>query len=126
MGIALAKYFIDDTSKQDLDIITVIFNDDVYLLENTLHIPCETPLVLIYSKENNPKIILTHDANDRVVFSLRGNMLHFIILKGDTNEGKRESTSYPWLSNLDGIRISRLTEEEYKETKVFNLMEFRD
>ena len=126
MGIALAKYYINDTSKKDLDIITVIFNDDVYLLENTLDIPCETPLRLSYFKENNPNITLTHDANDRVVFSLRGNMLHFIILKGDTNEGKKEFTSYPWLSNLDGIRISRLTEEEYKETKVFNLMEFRD
>ena len=104
--------------------INVVYEGVDYTLENSLDLPSN--LSLIYSKNNSSSIVLTYDAEDKVVFSLKGNMLHFIILIGEESRGKKAQTSYPWLSNLDGVIVSRLTENEYNEAKLYNLMEFRD
>lgn len=127
MGLSIAKLYNDKLGLPVVssDAIGVIYNDEVYSLENTLNLP-EPPLSLIYLKGKNPSIVLTYDAEDRVVFSLKGNRLHFIVLTSGQAHGKKESISYPWLSNLDGIRVSRMSEDEYKDFKYYNLMEFRD
>lgn len=132
MGLSLAKLYNETFHKEEpqrLDqdsTINVLYEGNDYTLENSLDLPCKVPLSLIYLKNNAPSIVLTYDSEDKVVFSLKGNMLHFIILIGEESKGKKANTSYPWLSNLDGIRVSRLSEEEYKEAKLYNLMEFRD
>jgi hypothetical protein len=132
MGLSLAKmyndkFYTEDRIRPEKDsTINVLYNGSEFTLETSLNLPCETPLSLIYLKNDTPSIILKYDSDDEVVFSLRGNRLHFIILKADKNRGKEAHTSYPWLSNLDGIRVSRITREEYKDAKLYNLMEFRD
>ena len=132
MGLSLAKlynevFFTEEPVRSEQDsTIKVLFQDTEYTLENSLDISSQPPLSLIYLKQNKPSIVLTYDDEDRVLFSLKGNMLHFILLKGDESKGKKAHISYPWLSNLNGIRVSRLTEDEYKEVKHYNLMEFRD
>ena len=132
MGLALAKLYNESVyketpvrSEQD-SMINVLYEGNEYTLENSLDLPCKLPLSLIYLKNNAPSIVLTYPAEDKVLFSLRGNRLHFIVLIGDESRGKKANTSYPWLSNLDGIRVSRLSEEEYKDSRKYNLMEFRD
>ena len=132
MWLSMAKLY-NETFHSEVPIrpdqdstINVLYEGNDYTLMNSLDLPCKVPLSLIYLKNNAPSIVLTYDAEDKVVFSLKGNMLHFIILIGEESRGKKAHTSYPWLSNLDGIRVSRLSEEEYKEAKLYNLMEFRD
>jgi hypothetical protein len=132
MGLALAKLYNEAVYKetpirpQQDSIINVIYEGNDYTLENSLELSSKLPLSLMYMKNNSPSIVLRYPAEDRVLFSLKSNRLHFIILIGDNSRGKEAHTSYPWLSNLDGIRVSRLSEEEYKEVKFYNLMEFRD
>ena len=132
MGLSLAKlyndsFYTEERIRPEKDSkIKVLYNGSEFTLEASLDLPCELPLSLIYLKNNTPSIVLKYDSEDKVLFSLRGNLLHFIILKSDESRGKEAHTSYPWLSNLDGIRVSRITEEEYKDAKLYNLMEFRD
>lgn len=128
MGLSLAKLYSNANSAdlEDNYRIKVFYNGSEYSLETFLDLPCETPLSLVYLKGNRPRIMLNYDSDDTVAFSLRSNILHFIVIKGSENKGKRTSTNYPWIPTIDGIRVSRITEEEYKDAKLYNLMEFRD
>lgn len=128
MGLSLAKLY-SNANSEDLEgnyRIKVFYNGSEYSLETLLDLPCETPLSLVYLKGNRPRIMLNYDSDDTIAFSLRSNILHFILIKGTENKGKRTSTNYPWIPTIDGIRVSRITEEEYKDAKLYNLMEFRD
>jgi hypothetical protein len=131
MGLILAKLYNENFDKDtikptDDSRINVLYNGTEYILENSLDLPSKPPLSLRYVKDNLPRIVLTYDAEDKVVFSVMGNSLHFIIIIGDESRGSEDSTSYPWLTKLNGIKVSRITEDEYKEKKLYNLMEFRD
>lgn len=73
----------------------------------------------IHATEND--IELSYPADDKVLFSMRDNIVHFIVinsLEPYNKEGliKTESVKYPWRSEYCGIQISRISEEEYKES----------
>ena len=126
MGLSLAKLYSSEENPDGNSKIKVFYDGSEYSLDTFLDLPCETPLSLVYLKGTRPRIMLNYDSDDTIAFSLRSNILHFILIKGTENKGKRTSTNYPWIPTIDGIRVSRITEDEYKDAKLYNLMEFRD
>ena len=115
MGLMFTKYYMQNSSrKEKKDYISVNYKGKIYELESTLDL--DSRVSLEYSRGEDPKIILTYDQNDKVLISLRDNKLNFFILvTDDSMQGNKEKLRYPWLSNLDNINISILTEQEYKE-----------
>jgi IMP cyclohydrolase len=129
MGLMMSKYYIDSHDPPPLRVvkgISVYYEGKVHILYSNVVL---SDGIEIHAIEDD--IELSYPADDKVMFSLRENLVHFIVI-GDhekkevaTKTGamiKTDSVKYPWRSEYDGIRVSRMTEEEYKDTMVSRSM----
>jgi len=124
MGLMVSKYYIDSHDPPPLRIvkgISVYFEGNVYILYSNQVL---SDGIEIHATDDD--IELSYPAENKVVFSMRDNIVHFIVIDAIDDIGrqgkspmiKTESVKYPWRSEYDGIRVSRMTEEEYKDTMV--------
>jgi len=125
MGLMMSKYYIDSHDPPPLRVvkgISVYYGGKVYILYSNLVL---SDGIEIHATDDD--IELSYPADDKVVFSLKENLVHFILISplGDDEKQnvprkapmiKTESVKYPWRSEYDGIRVSKMTEEEYKES----------
>ena len=122
----VSKYYIDSHDPPPLKIvkgISVYFEGKVYILYSNQVL---SDGIEIHATDDD--IEISYPADDKVVFSMRDNIVHFIIIGSLSDLGKKEtrnapmikteSVKYPWREEYDGIRVSRMTEEEYKDTMV--------
>jgi len=120
----VSKYYIDSHDPPPLKIvkgISVYFEGKVYILYSNQVL---SDGIEIHATDDD--IELSYPADNKVVFSMRDNIVHFIVIDAINDIGrqgkppmiKTESVKYPWRSEYDGIRVSRMTEEEYKDTLV--------
>jgi len=124
----VSKYYIDSHDPPPLRIvkgISVYFEGKVYILySNQVLSDCIEIHVI------DDDIELSYPVDNKVVFSMRDNIVHFIVIDAINDIGrqgkvpmiKTESVKYPWRPEYDGIRVSRMTEEEYKDTMVSRSM----
>jgi hypothetical protein len=128
MGLMVSKYYIDSHDPPPLRIvkgISVYFEGKVYILYSNQVL---SDGIEIHATDDD--IELSYPAENKVVFSMRDNIVHFIVIDAINDIGhqgkspmiKTESVKYPWRSEYDGIRVSRMTEEEYKDTMVSRSM----
>ena len=126
----VSKYYIDSHDPPPLRIvkgISVYFEGKVYILYSNQVL---ADGIEIHATDDD--IELSYRADDKVVFSMRDNIVHFIIIGSLGDLGKKEtrnapmikteSVKYPWREEYDGIRVSRMTEEEYKDIMVSRSM----
>uniref|UniRef100_A0A6C0ANB6 Uncharacterized protein n=1 Tax=viral metagenome TaxID=1070528 RepID=A0A6C0ANB6_9ZZZZ len=152
----MAKYYIDSHNPpaKVAKGITVFYGNKEHELYSNLVL--SDSIELQHVKNTNPYIELSYPIDDRVVFLLRDNLLHFIIISENNlpvaNDSaeisvhlpgkvqsrnfrlvtqmpganktesliKTESVKYPWHSSFNGIRVSIMTEDEYKENWLIN------
>ena len=120
----MSKYYIDSHDPPPLRVvkgISIYYEGKVHTLYSNLML---SDGIEIHATEDN--IELSYPADNKVMFSLRENLVHFIVISSLSDLGqkspkkgsmiKTESVKYPWRSEYDGIRVSKMTEEEYKET----------
>jgi hypothetical protein len=128
MGLMVSKYYIDSHDPPPLRVvkgISVYFEGKVYILYSNQVL---SDGIEIHATDDD--IELSYPADNKVVFSMRDNIVHFIVIDAINDIGcqgkspmiKTESVKYPWRSEYDGIRVSRMTEEEYKDTMVSRSM----
>ena len=124
----VSKYYIDAHDPPPLKVvkgISVYFEGKVYILYSNQVL---TDGIEIHASDDD--IELSYPADDKVVFSMRDNIVHFIVIDAINDIGrqgkspmiKTESVKYPWRQEYDGIRVSRMSEEEYKDTMVSRSM----
>lgn len=118
MGLMVSKMYIDsyDPPVKIVKGISVYYGAKEHILYSNLVL---SEGIEIHATEND--IDLSYPADDKVLFSLKDNIVHFIVinsLEPYNKEGliKTESVKYPWRSEYCGIQISRISEEEYKES----------
>jgi hypothetical protein len=120
----MSKYYIDSHDPPPLRVkqgISVYYEGKVHSLYSNLML---SDGIEINATEDD--IELSYPADDKVMFSLRENLVHFIVISSLDDLGqkspkkspmiKTESVKYPWRPEYDGIRVSRMSEEEYKDT----------
>lgn len=121
MGLMMAKHYIDSHDPP----INVVKGISVYYegKENILYsnLALSDGLELHFINDENPHIELSYPIDHKVVFSIRENLIHFIVI-GESEEKdkiltKTETIRYPWLPTFNGIRVSKITEDEYKESQ---------
>ena len=121
----MAKLYIEahDPPVNIIKGISVYHGGKEHVLYSTVVLSEGLELHLIQSEQT--LIELSYPADDKVVFSLRENLIHFIVINAEGYEEhtvkkdeliKTDSVRYPWISSYDGIRVSRMSEEEYKES----------
>jgi hypothetical protein len=124
----VSKYYIDSHDPPPLRIvkgISVYFEGKVYILYSNQVL---SDGIEIHATDDD--IELSYPVDNKVVFSMRDNIVHFIVIDAINDIGrqgkvpmiKTESVKYPWRSEYDGIRVSRMTEDEYKDTMVSRSM----
>ena len=121
----MSKYYIDSHDPPPLRVvkgISVYYEGKVYVLYSNAVL---SDGIEIHATEDD--IELSYPADDKVMFSLRENLVHFIIIGAHNVDEKQnmskkapmiktESVKYPWRQEYDGIRVSRMSEEEYKDS----------
>jgi hypothetical protein len=122
----MAKHYIDAHDPPPANVvkgISVYYGGKEHILY--LNLVLSEGLEMHLIQNENTAIELSYPAEDKVVFSLRENLIHFIVISAHGNEGqaqaqggliRTDSVRYPWLPAFDGIRVSRMSEEEYKES----------
>ncbi len=118
----MAKHYIESHDPPPVNVvkgISVYHGGREHVLY--LNLVLSEGLELHLIQNERPLIELSYPAEDKVVFSLRENLIHFIVIssQGPGQQGvllKTDSVTYPWLPSFDGIRVSRMSEEEYKES----------
>jgi len=129
MGLMMAKLYIESHDPPPVIVvkgITVYYAGKEHTLYSTVVLSEGLEVYLI--QDENTAIELSYPAEDKVVFSLRENLIHFIVISEAMHEGqqkqegqksliKTDSIRYPWIPSFDGVRVSRMSEEEYKEYK---------
>jgi hypothetical protein len=131
MGLILAKHYNEkfDTKKND-DSVNLYYGESVDKLEvgKRFFYPNDDGIELYY--KNNDNLELTYDSEYRVVISTADNFVHFMIIYSEGSSGiKRAVLNYPWLPQFNGIRLSKLSEDEYLSSRdeiLTRLMYFRD
>jgi hypothetical protein len=131
MGLILAKHYNEkfDTKKND-DSINLYYGESVDKLEvgKRFFYPDDDGIELYY--KNNDNLELTYDSEYRVVISTADNFVHFMNIYSEGSSGiKRAVLNYPWLPQFNGIRLSKLSEDEYLSSRdevLTRLMYFRD
>ena len=118
MGLIMAKYYIDshDSPINNAKRISVFYGSKEHILYSNLVLSEDIEIQFI--EDVNPYIELSYPLDLKVVFSLKENILHFIIIgesdKQNTILTKAANVRYPLLPSLTSIKISRITEDEYK------------
>ena len=131
MGLILAKHYNEkfDTKKND-DSVNLYYGESVDKLEvgKRFFYPDDDGIELYY--KNNDNLELTYDSEYRVVISTADNFVHFMNIYSEGSSGiKRAVLNYPWLPQFNGIRLSKLSEDEYLSSRdevLTRLMYFRD
>lgn len=119
MGLMMAKYYIDshDSPINIAKGISVFYGNKEHILYSNVVLSEDIEIQLV--EDVNPYIELSYPLDLKVVFSLKENILHFIIIgesdKKDTILTKATNVRYPWLPSFTSIKIVRITEDEYKE-----------
>lgn len=122
MGLMMAKLYIEanDPPVKIIKGISVYYGGKEHVLYSTVVL--SEGLEVHFIQDDNAVIELSYPAEDKVVFSLRENLIHFIVISSNSDEQgqggliKTDSIRYPWLPSFDGVRVSRMSEEEYKES----------
>jgi len=122
MGLMMAKHYIDSHNPPIITMkgISVYYSGKENILYSNLAL--SDGLELHFIDNVNPYIELSYPIDHKVVFSIRENLIHFIVI-GESEEKdkiltKTETIKYPWLPTFNGIRVSRMTEDEYKESQL--------
>jgi hypothetical protein len=122
MGLMMAKHYIDSHNPPIIPMkgISVYYSGKENILYSNLAL--SDGLELHFIDDVNPYIELSYPIDHKVVFSIRENLIHFIVI-GESEEKdkiltKTETIKYPWLPTFNGIRVSRMTEDEYKESQL--------
>jgi hypothetical protein len=131
MGLILAKHYNEkfDTKKDD-DSINLYYGERADKLDvgNRFFYPDDDGIELYYKNTGN--LELAYDSEYRVVISTADNLVHFMIIYSEGSSGiKRAVLNYPWLPQFNGIRLSKLSEDEYLSSRdevLTRLMYFRD
>jgi hypothetical protein len=131
MGLILAKHYNEkfDTKKDD-DSINLYYGERADKLDvgKRFFYPDDDGIELYYKNTGN--LELTYDSEYRVVISTADNLVHFMIIYSEGSSGiKRAVLNYPWLPQFNGIRLSKLSEDEYLSSRdevLTRLMYFRD
>ena len=132
MGLILAKHYNEkfDTKKDD-DSINLYYGERADKLDvgKRFFYPDDDGIELYYKNIGN--LELTYDSEYRVVISTADNLVHFMIIYSEANRDgiKRSLLNYPWLPQFNGIRLSKLSEDEYLSSRdevLTRLMYFRD
>lgn len=118
----MAKLYIEanDPPVKIIKGISVYYGGKEHVLYSTVVL--SEGLEVHFIQDDNAVIELSYPAEDKVVFSLRENLIHFIVISSNGDEQgqggliKTDSIRYPWLPSFDGVRVSRMSEEEYKES----------
>lgn len=118
----MAKLYIEanDPPVKIIKGISVYYGGKEHVLYSTVVL--SEGLEVHFIQDDNAVIELSYPAEDKVVFSLRENLIHFIVISSNSDEQgqggliKTDSIRYPWLPSFDGVRVSRMSEEEYKES----------
>jgi hypothetical protein len=127
MGLLFTK--VNDIKKTDNHHIYVHHGDNVHILDvgSRFFYPGDDAIELYYVNKDN--VELSYDLKDRVVISTVDTMVHFIIIKGSDYGLNQNILKYPWLPEFNSIRITNLTENEYRNTReevLSRYMFFRD
>jgi len=131
MGLILAKHYNEkfDTKKDD-DSINLYYGERADKLDvgKRFFYPDDDGIELYYKNTGN--LELTYDSEYRVVISTADNFVHFMIIYSEGSSGiKTAVLNYPWLPQFNGIRLSKLSEDEYLSSRdevLTRLMYFRD
>lgn len=132
MGLILAKHYNEkfDTKKND-DSINLYYGERADKLEvgKRFFYPEDDGIELYYKNVDN--LELSYDSEDRVVISTADGIVHFMVIYSEGGGGgiKRAVLNYPWLPQFNGIRLSKLNEDEYLSSRdevLTRLMYFRD
>jgi hypothetical protein len=131
MGLILAKHYNEkfDTKKDDGS-INLYYGESADKLDvgKRFFYPDDDGIELYY--KNNDNLELTYDSEYRVVISTADNLVHFMIIYSEGNSGiKRSLLNYPLLPQFNGIRLSKLSEDEYLSSRdevLTRFMYFRD
>lgn len=116
----MAKLYIEahDPPVKVFKGISVYHGGKEHILYSTLVLSEGLEVNLV--QDDTTVIELSYPVDDKVVFSLRENLIHFIVISEGIQEQhsliKTDSIRYPWLPSFDGVRVSRMSEEEYKES----------
>lgn len=119
MGLMISKMYIDsfDPPVKHVKGISVYYGSREHILYSNLVLSEGIEIQLV--EDVNPYIELSYPLDLKIAFSLKENALHFLIIgeseERDTILRKTDTVKYPWLPSFSGIKVSRITGDEYKE-----------
>ena len=131
MGLYFAKEYISSFDSTNTEKIPVFCDGTEYVLSSNVSFThYDKTIHLEYIQKDHPYILLSYCSEDRVIISLMSKTVHFIVIGSGTaasvataagtglNQCTRKQTlEYPWLKEFSAVRITKVSEEEYRNNK---------
>jgi len=123
MGLYFAKEYISTFDSTDTNKIPVYCDGIEYTISiSTPFTYHDKTIELQYIQKDYPYILLSYCSEDRVIISLTGKTVHFIVISSSAGTGlnhcnKKQTLEYPWLKEFSAVRITRTTEEDYRDNR---------
>ena len=129
MGLYFAKEYISSFDSSNSSKIPVYCDGTEYTLSSNVSFThYDNTIHLEYIQKDHPYILLSYSSEDRVIISLMSKTVHFIVI--GSGEGtstaagtglnqctKKQTLEYPWLKEFSAVRITKVSEEEYRNNK---------
>jgi hypothetical protein len=123
MGLHFAKEYINTFDSTNTEKIPVFCDGNEYSLSKNVSFTHYDKIInLQYIQRDHPYILLSYCSEDRVIISLTSKTVHFIVISSSAGTGlnhctKKQTLEYPWLKEFSAVRITKATEEEYRDNK---------